>query len=98
MNDRKTDLPQQGDNVRTGEVIGHGLTPPSEYHDGGEIRFAPNFSVYVLPPDAVCLYSEDRKFFLHGQLYCELASRIGAGEPRQAIIDALSRDFPSDKI
>jgi hypothetical protein len=25
-------------------------------------QFAPNFSVYVLPPDAVCLYSEDRIF------------------------------------
>ena len=31
-------------------------------------QFAPNFSVYVLPPDVVCLYSEDRKFFLHGAL------------------------------
>ena len=39
-------------------------------------RFAPNFSVYVLPPDVVCLYSEDRKFFLHGELYCALASAI----------------------
>ena len=37
-------------------------------------RFAPNFSVYVLPPDVVCLYSEDRKFFLHGALYCALAA------------------------
>jgi ribosomal protein S12 methylthiotransferase accessory factor len=39
-------------------------------------RFAPNFTVYVLPPDVVCLYSEDRKFFLHGALYCALASTI----------------------
>ena len=31
-------------------------------------RFAPNFTVYLLPPDTVCLYSEDRKFFLHGEL------------------------------
>jgi len=41
------------------------------------LRFAPNFSVYVLPPNAVCLYSEDRKFFLHGELYCALAFAIG---------------------
>ena len=37
-------------------------------------QFAPNFTVYVLPPDVVCLYSEDRKFFLHGELYCALAT------------------------
>jgi hypothetical protein len=41
------------------------------------LRFAPNFTAYVLPPDAVCLYSEDRKFFLHGELSCALASAIG---------------------
>jgi hypothetical protein len=34
----------------------------------------------VLPPDVVCLYSEDRKFFLHGALYCALAAAIGAGK------------------
>jgi hypothetical protein len=42
-------------------------------------QFAPNFTVYVLPPDVVCLYSEDRKFFLHGELYCALATAIGKG-------------------
>src|SRR5450759_3985552 len=42
-------------------------------------QFAPNFTVYVLPPDVVCLYSEDRKFFLHGELYCALSSAIGKG-------------------
>ena len=49
-------------------------------------QFAPNFTVYVLPPDVVCLYSEDRKFFLHGELYCALASAIGKGrkEPSRA--------------
>jgi ribosomal protein S12 methylthiotransferase accessory factor len=41
------------------------------------LRFAPNFTAYVLPPDVVCLYSEDRKFFLHGELYCALATAIG---------------------
>jgi ribosomal protein S12 methylthiotransferase accessory factor len=43
------------------------------------LRFAPNFTAYVLPPDAVCLYSEDRKFFLHGELYCAVATAIGKG-------------------
>jgi oxazoline/thiazoline synthase len=62
-------------------------------------RFAPNFTVYVLPPDVVCLYSEDRKFFLHGELYCALASAIGAGRKTfPQLIRELERDFPSDKI
>ena len=51
-------------------------------------QFAPNFTVYVLPPDVVCLYSEDRKFFLHGELYCALASAIGG---RQELSGARSR-------
>src|SRR5271154_2330847 len=68
-------------------------------HDSKDIpRFAPNFTVYVLPPDVVCLYSEDRKFFLHGQLYCALASAIGAGKSFRDIFRQLERDFPSEKI
>jgi ribosomal protein S12 methylthiotransferase accessory factor len=70
--------------------------PLAEVH--GELRFAPNFSVYVLPPDEVCLYSEDRKLFLHGALYCALAERIGAGEPRESIVRALSAEFPNGQI
>src|SRR4249919_3795514 len=70
----------------------------SERQGSGEVRFSPNFSVYVLPPDVVCLYSETRKVFLHGELYCALASRIGAGERREAIVSALSREFPAVKI
>jgi bacteriocin biosynthesis cyclodehydratase domain-containing protein len=62
-------------------------------------QFAPNFSVYVLPPDVVCLYSEDRKFFLHGELYCALAAKIGkGGKSVRDIARELERDFPSDKI
>ena len=61
-------------------------------------RFAPNFSVYVLPPDVVCLYSEDRKFFLHGALYCALAAAIGAGKSVAQIVRELEKDFPSDQI
>jgi oxazoline/thiazoline synthase len=61
-------------------------------------RFSPNFTVYVLPPDVVCLYSDDRKFFLRGELYCELASAIGAGKSFRAIFRSLERQFPSEKI
>ncbi|MGZ3290682.1 MAG: hypothetical protein ACXU87_21885, partial [Xanthobacteraceae bacterium] len=53
----------------------------STQRDSNDVpQFAPNFTVYVLPPDVVCLYSEDRKFFLHGALYCALASALGAGK------------------
>ncbi|MGC2811793.1 MAG: TOMM precursor leader peptide-binding protein [Bradyrhizobium sp.] len=62
-------------------------------------QFAPNFTVYVLPPDAVCLYSEDRKFFLHGELYCALATAIGKGGKSFAeLARQLARNFPPDKI
>src|SRR3984893_9596787 len=62
-------------------------------------QFAPNFTVYVLPPDVVCLYSEDRKFFLHGELYCALASAIAkGGRSLRELVRELEQDFPSDKI
>jgi oxazoline/thiazoline synthase len=62
-------------------------------------QFAPNFSVYVLPPDAVCLYSEDRKFFLHGELYCALASAIGkGGKTLSELASGLAKRFPADKV
>src|ERR1700722_6890532 len=68
-------------------------------HDSKDVpQFAPNFTVYVLPPDVVCLYSEDRKFFLHGELYCALASAIGAGKSFGQIVRGLEKKFPSDKI
>jgi ribosomal protein S12 methylthiotransferase accessory factor len=61
-------------------------------------QFAPNFSVYVLA-DSVCLYSEDRKFFLHGALYCALAAAIGkGGKSFSDLVRELGRDFPSDKV
>ncbi len=69
-----------------------------EREDGEVLRFAAHFSVYVLPPDAVCLYSEHRKFFLHGELYCALASAIGQGERRDVIAKELYREFPPDKV
>jgi bacteriocin biosynthesis cyclodehydratase domain-containing protein len=62
-------------------------------------QFAPNFTVYVLPPDVVCLYSEDRKFFLHGELYCALASAIAeGGRSFRELIRELDPLFPSEKI
>src|ERR1700745_2898648 len=61
-------------------------------------RFAPNFTVYVLPPNVVCLYSEDRKFFLHGELYCALAPAIAAGQNVRELVRELEQNFPADKI
>jgi oxazoline/thiazoline synthase len=72
----------------------------NKLRDSKEIpRFAPNLAVYLLPPDVVCLYSEDRKFFLHGELYCALAAAIAAGTKSfRALARELEHDFPSDKI
>src|SRR5712675_1657864 len=69
-------------------------------HDSKDVaQFAPNFTVYVLPHDVVCLYSEDRKFFLHGELYCALASAIGeGGKSFRELARELERSFPPDKI
>jgi hypothetical protein len=63
------------------------------------LRFAPNFTAYVLPPGVVCLYSEDRKFFLHGELYCAVAAAIGKnGKAAPKIVQQLSKSFPAEKI
>ena len=69
-------------------------------HAGKEVaQFAPNFTVYVLPPDVVCLYSEDRKFFLHGELYCALATALGKGRKSLPdLVRELGRNFPPDKV
>src|ERR1700742_1626786 len=61
-------------------------------------QFAPNFSVYVLPPDVVCLYSEHRKFFLHGELSCALATAIGARRSYRDIFRELTRTYPAETI
>jgi bacteriocin biosynthesis cyclodehydratase domain-containing protein len=62
-------------------------------------QFAPNFTVYVLPPDQVCLYSEDRKFFLHGELYCALATAIGkGGKSLQQLVAELGKQFPPEQV
>ena len=65
----------------------------------GILRFAPNFTAYLLPPNVVCLYSENRKFFLHGDLYCAVASAIGKnGKAAPDIIRQLSKRFPVSEI
>jgi ribosomal protein S12 methylthiotransferase accessory factor len=73
-------------------------TSPKRQAGKDVLQFAPNFTVYVLPPNVVSLYSEDRKFFLHGELYCALAAAIGEGKSARALVAGLERNFPSDKI
>src|ERR1700680_4487666 len=71
----------------------------TQQNSKGIPQFAPNFTVYVLPPDVVCLYSEDRKFFLHGELYCALASAIAeGGKSFRRLVSELEQNFPADKI
>src|SRR5438477_9898774 len=63
------------------------------------LRFSPNFTAYVLPQEVVCLYSEDRKFSLHGELYCALAGAIGKnGKSAPDLIRGLSKTCARDKI
>jgi len=52
----------------------------------------------VLPTGVVSLYSEDRKFFLHGELYCALAPAIAAGRSVHELVRELGQYFPPDKI
>src|SRR5260370_40914274 len=59
-------------------------------------QFAPNYSVYVLPPDAGCFYSEDRKFFLHGELFCIVADATAAGKSFGQIVRDLAKKVPAD--
>jgi bacteriocin biosynthesis cyclodehydratase domain-containing protein len=63
------------------------------------LQFAPNFTAFVLPPATVCLYSEHRKFFLHGELYCAIANAIGEnGKSADALMRDLSKTYPPDQI
>ncbi len=67
-------------------------------NDKDVLQFAPNFSVYVLP-DVVCLYSEDRKFLLHGELYGALATAIGKGGRNfRQFVAELEKSFPTEQI
>jgi len=63
------------------------------------LQFAPNFTAYLLPPDVVCFYSEDRKFFLHGELYCALVSAIAkGGKGLSQLVAELGRTYPTEKV
>jgi bacteriocin biosynthesis cyclodehydratase domain-containing protein len=88
----------KGSGARSDPNAGNRRNDFTQYNSKDVPQFAPNFTVYVLPPDVVCLYSEDRKFFLHGDLYCALASAIGAGKSFQDLVRELEQNFPSDKI
>ena len=88
-----------GEGARTDLMTGDRGNSFTQYNNKDVPQFAANFTVYVLPPDVVCLYSEDRKFFLHGELYCALAAAIGeGGRSFRELVRALEQDFPSDKI
>jgi oxazoline/thiazoline synthase len=83
---------------RSGTAKGNRKSGPALFNGKDIPQFAPHFSVYVLPPDVVCLYSEDRKFFLHGELYCAVADAIGAGKSFAQIARDLGKKYPPDMI
>ena len=85
--------------MRIDIMTGKGGTGRRQQKNNDALRFAPNFSVYLLPPDSVCLYSEARKFFLHGELYHALASAMGeGGKSARELVRALKSQFPADKV
>jgi bacteriocin biosynthesis cyclodehydratase domain-containing protein len=84
--------------VHAGVVAGDQADSTTRFHGKDVPQFAPNYSVYVLPPDAVCFYSEDRKFFLHGELFCIVADAIAAGKSFGQIVRELTKKFPADVI
>src|SRR5580765_2907304 len=71
---------------------------PAQRDSKAVLQFAPHFTVYALPPEDVCLYSEDRKFFLRGALYVALASAMGAGKSARQLYRELEPKIPADKI
>jgi ribosomal protein S12 methylthiotransferase accessory factor len=90
---------EAGESARTEIMKADRRRSPALHTSKDVPRFAPNFTVYLLPPDAVCLYSEDRKFFLHGELYHALAAAIGEGEKSfRELVSALKPQFPVEKI
>ena len=66
------------------------------------LQFAPNFTVYALSQDTLCLYSEDRKFLLHGTLYCAIAAVFAEsgenGRSAREIVSVLQQYFPAGQI
>jgi oxazoline/thiazoline synthase len=84
--------------VQAGVVAGDQAHSTARFNGKDVPQFAPNFSVYVLPPDAVCFYSEDRKFFLHGELFCIVADFIATGKSFGQIVRELTKKFPADVV
>jgi bacteriocin biosynthesis cyclodehydratase domain-containing protein len=84
--------------MHAGVVAGDQAHSTTRFNGKDVPQFAPNFSVYVLPPDAVCFYSEDRKFFLHGELFCIAADAIAAGKSFGQIVRELTKKFPADMV
>jgi oxazoline/thiazoline synthase len=84
--------------VHAGVVAGDQAPSTTRFNDKDVPQFAPNYSVYVLPPDAVCFYSEDRKFFLHGELFCIVADAIASGKSFGQIVRELTKQFPADVV
>jgi oxazoline/thiazoline synthase len=63
------------------------------------LQFAPNFTVYALSPETLCLYSEDRKFLLHGAVYCAIAALIAEnGKSVRDVIGVLEQYYPADHM
>ena len=63
------------------------------------LQFAPNFTVYALSSDTLCLYSEDRKFLLHGSLYVAIGALIAEnGKSARDIVSVLEQYFPAGQI
>src|SRR6202451_3683493 len=83
---------------QAGVVAGDQAHSTARFNGKDVPQFAPNFSVYVLPPDAVCFYSEDRKFFLDGELFCITAAAIAAGKSFGQIVRELTKKFPADLV
>jgi hypothetical protein len=84
--------------VHAGVVAGDQAHSTTRFNGKDVPQFAPNYSVYVLPPDSVCFYSEDRKFFLHGELFCIVADAIAAGKSFGQIVRELTKRFPADVV
>jgi len=84
--------------AHAGVVAGDQADSTTRFNGKDVPQFAPNYSVYVLPPDSVCFYSEDRKFFLHGELFCIAADAIAAGKSFGQIVRELTKKFPADVV
>ncbi len=68
-------------------------------NDNQVLQFAPNFTVYALSQETLLLYSEDRKFLLHGALYVAIGALIAEnGKSPRDIASVLEQYFPADTI